>query len=390
MKIACIGNMNNNLFTLVRYLRDFGYDAHLFLDMEFEHFLPYNDSVDEIDTSYIHQLDWAKIGHWKITKEKMLKDLVGFTYFIGTDRAPAYLWKAGIKMNFFIPHGGDFLFLPFYKFKNLIPKRYEIGVKYQSIFQKRAIQNCHNIMYDLSNDDYERHLSKLKIKGVRHKTAIPMLYHKQYTESYFTNHPDSSEIRELRSRYDFIVFHHSRHAWVDPASMHNKNNHWLINGFAKFTKENPEVKSLLIMFEYGPDFNESKKLCIELGIQDNVLWKSVTSRKNIMAWASLADFGVGEFGWSWLSYGVAFEILTLKKPFIGRRDDSLYLSEYDELYPMVSVENEHDIKKAFEDYLQNKTRFIQMGVDAYQWLLKYAIDMPLNIITKDIDNHVLN
>lgn len=31
VKIACITNMNNNMFCLVRYLRDMGYDAHLFL-----------------------------------------------------------------------------------------------------------------------------------------------------------------------------------------------------------------------------------------------------------------------------------------------------------------------------------------------------------------------
>ena len=46
IKIACIGNMNNNMFCLVRYLRDKGYDAHLFLVDEFDHFLPGSDSYN--------------------------------------------------------------------------------------------------------------------------------------------------------------------------------------------------------------------------------------------------------------------------------------------------------------------------------------------------------
>lgn len=32
MKIALIGNMNNNFFSITRYLRDLGCDAHLYYE----------------------------------------------------------------------------------------------------------------------------------------------------------------------------------------------------------------------------------------------------------------------------------------------------------------------------------------------------------------------
>ena len=47
MRIACIGNMNNMMFTLCRYLRDNGYDANLFcFKDEAVNFLPGTDSFD--------------------------------------------------------------------------------------------------------------------------------------------------------------------------------------------------------------------------------------------------------------------------------------------------------------------------------------------------------
>ena len=39
-KIALIGNMNNNFFSIARYLRDRSYQADLFLIDELDHFLP--------------------------------------------------------------------------------------------------------------------------------------------------------------------------------------------------------------------------------------------------------------------------------------------------------------------------------------------------------------
>ena len=45
MKIALIGNMNNNFFSMLRYFRDLGMDATLFLfKNEQAHFLPKYDT----------------------------------------------------------------------------------------------------------------------------------------------------------------------------------------------------------------------------------------------------------------------------------------------------------------------------------------------------------
>lgn len=48
-KIACIGNMNHFMFSLVRFLRDEGLDAYLLLLKEPDHFKP---EMDTFDNSY--------------------------------------------------------------------------------------------------------------------------------------------------------------------------------------------------------------------------------------------------------------------------------------------------------------------------------------------------
>ena len=61
MKIALIGNLNNNHFSLMRYLRDLGFDTYLLLYMEDgkgtnAHFIPENDSwnIDKEAIYYSH------------------------------------------------------------------------------------------------------------------------------------------------------------------------------------------------------------------------------------------------------------------------------------------------------------------------------------------------
>ena len=53
LKIACVGNMNNNMFAITRHLRFLNYDAKLVLSNEEQHFMPDADSLSEVDQSII-------------------------------------------------------------------------------------------------------------------------------------------------------------------------------------------------------------------------------------------------------------------------------------------------------------------------------------------------
>lgn len=113
MKIACVGNMNNMLFSLCQYLRELKLDCHLLL-FEDEPFLPEHDSYTQAYKEYTHVLP---IGKSSLLDRKKRKEvaavLKNYDYFIGTDIAPALFYSLGLPMSIFVPHGSDIYSYPF-------------------------------------------------------------------------------------------------------------------------------------------------------------------------------------------------------------------------------------------------------------------------------------
>ena len=96
----------------------------------------------------------------------------------------------------------------------------------------------------------------------------------------------------------------------------SKNNDWLIKGFSAYleiSKKNP----ILILFEYGIDYQNTKSLIHDLGIQDNIYWLPLMKRKEIMEVIKACDVGIGEFYEDNITMGsTGYEILTQAKPLI--------------------------------------------------------------------------
>ena len=94
-KVALIGNMNNNNFTLLRILRDNKIDAHLFLYSN-ETFQPQADTKNYLNwRSYIHNLNISngKPDILFFNKNKLSKKLQDFNFIIGNGIAPYILKK---------------------------------------------------------------------------------------------------------------------------------------------------------------------------------------------------------------------------------------------------------------------------------------------------------
>ena len=162
MKIACLGNMNNMLFQIGRYLIDEKHEVTFFLFDEFEHFLPEADTFENINLYDIRKLGWNAESLLKTKKNKIHKLFSDFDLLIGTDLAPAFLFKAGLKLNYFFPHGSDLYEFPFFKYKNHPPQLWELPFNLMCRFQYLGIKNTDVIMMDDSDDVYEAPLKKIK------------------------------------------------------------------------------------------------------------------------------------------------------------------------------------------------------------------------------------
>ncbi len=376
MKVACIGNMNNNFFNLVRYLRDNHIDAELLLfNNDFDHFHPSADSYNDEYKLYTKQLSWGdRRSFIMLSRKKIVEDLKGYDFIIGCGLAPAFLRKAGRSLDIFVPYGADIYDIPFFKITNF--KRLIVSI-FVSRAQRLGIVNSRFINSFSTNPELEDLFLSLKIKAKRLYSGVPMVYLPQYTDSNIKKYSSeySSRFNLIRKNNDFVVFHQSRLIWKNiPNPLSYKGNDKIIKGFADFVKANKSIKSCLILFEYGSDVAETKKLIQDLNIENHIQWFPKLSRKDIMSGLYCADICVGELGMSWLTYGVVYEALTMSKPFMGYREDHLYTDFYKELYPMINVFSETDVANSFFDYINNKVKYEAIGSEGHKWLKTYAID----------------
>lgn len=394
-RIALIGNMNNNFFALARYLEKSYQVDLILLCTEQAHFLPENDSFEiqnfNIVESRLSQLPSEFFGN---NINYIFKLLSHYDYTIGCGPAPAYMSRINKSLDLFIPYGSDIYYIPF------IPVLLKKGIKrlikeqFFKYHQKRGIIKSSQVMMDYTNQSYEFLFEKLYIDKKRFFNNPPFLYiHEFNSLSIKDNYSKSkfySKFAKLREENDFLIFHHSRHEWNKnniievEIDNHTKGNNKLIQGFASYLK-NSNLKAHLILFEYGSCVELSKKLINTLNIENYVTWMPLMPRKEIMVGISLCDIGVGELDSSYFSYGAIYEFLAMSKPVIHYRIDSEFEEYYPEMYPMYSANTAEQVEKYFMDYELNPSTFAKTGDRANKWFLKYAIEKPLNVINKLIN-----
>lgn len=313
MKVALIGNMNNNNFSIMRYLRDLGVDAHLILmkndyTKSQAHFTPENDTWEiEKWKPYIHYLNYYDWEGILFRSGKSIKnDFKEYDILIGSGYIPVLLSKSKIFLDIFYPYTAgvegvtDALVEEVTGLNSLVNKLFFIFFRNSQIKAIKKAKVCLSSEIILTKKTFDD-------IGVEFKNiSIPMVYNKEKIELDKTPDYLKSIINTiLKYKYRFLC--HVSH-------MYYKDNEPYITGFAKFMKANTGCNSVLILFDYGTGVDKTKSLINVLGIVDNVIWLQTTSRKNILQLLNNIDFGFSEFegimwggtGWEFLSKGVPF------------------------------------------------------------------------------------
>ncbi len=391
IKIALLGNMNNNFFSLCRYLRDYGFDAHLLLMKEMEHFLPENDTFDENYKKYTYQTLWHKYYFFDAKLKKIIEDdIKQYDFLIGCDWSPAYLNLIDKKLDIFIPYGGDMIthIYPASQL-NFIKQIYRLATfKYPinpnrkvAQFQINGIKNSKLIILE-KIINIESVFNELFINSRRIANSIPMVY------DIFKNMNKQIVIE----KFNFIVQENKiifisqiRHCWVssntgDP----NKGNDIIIKSFHNFLKTYPN-KAVLILFRYGTDVACSEKLIDDLGIQNNITWFPLTDRKHLMYMIKHSDLCIGHLGYSVLSYGSSLEPILAKTPLVHNYKDAMKDSIYDYIYNGFHASNEQEltdvmIKVYNKDYDREK-----MTEDSYKWYYDQLVNRFINTVKTEIE-----
>jgi glycosyltransferase involved in cell wall biosynthesis len=388
MKVACIGNTNNNLFSLTRYLRDRGVETDLLLlDNETEHFHPSADTFDRDFETYTRDVPWGSAYHLHgVPADRIRADLAPYDSLIGCSSAPAAAYRIGRPLDIFIPFGGDLYAWPFFRIVN---PRHQIAYCRFSRAQRLGIRAARSISMAATNEETEVVLQKIGFRGERLDFGVPMVYAPLYNPEAiarcYGGTPWYHEFRRLRGQYDLIVFYHGRHIWKHaPDRFSWKGTDRLLRGFAMFVASATGAggagrpRAGLVTFEYGSDVQASRDLVSELGIADHVHWFPRMTRKEIMVGLSLADIATGEFHHSWLACGTIYEALAMAKPLLHYRDDRLYEGRVAELYPLMNARSAEEIAAALKDFQQRPDHYREMGLRGRDWFQRFAVDEPLD------------
>ena len=397
MKIAIIGNMNNNGFALMRYFRDLGADAHLLLNANdgmasLAHFRPENDTwnftrwspyihrtgipnapIAALGFPYAHLIQAFSKGQHPVSLKQIRTAYAGYDRFVASGIIPAIMHRAGLQPTIFYPYSSGVEFCKSKEFVERIqglralPLRAAMRRQIQGILTAKAVLNAELGLTD-------EVLREMGVDPI--PLSIPMLYEENRPSAAPT--PLLANLALDIENHDITLFHHARLMWKNPGLSdeswvtENKNNDWAIRAFAAFRDERPHSNPLLMIVEYGPSIDETKDLIDELELGANIRWLPKLPRREIMWLLPRVSACFGEFyefpralwggtGWEAMSAGV---------PLIqGFRFEP---GEYRLLYgtpppPLVPVQSLQDIVKAVKNLYDSPKTGIALGKEAQNW-----------------------
>jgi len=384
MRVALIGNMNNNSFSIMRYLRDLGIDAHLFMyEKEYEHFKPEKDTFYiEKYNKYIHTLSIIPSvkGLLFLDKKKIKSELADYDIFIGCGMAPAIFYKLKMTLDIMIPHDDgientsypQILSQNFFK---ILARRYVVNLQLKGL-KNNTTRILASAIQEITRDT----ITRLNFQDKLIKKYLLMVYPEKY------ENPQPNPIVETMRNQDLVLFCHTRHSWTEEALMIDyvveehilkdggKALDKLIIGYSNFIKKNPNIKSLLIFFEYGEDVEASKKLISEYGIEKYVKWLPLMARKDILQLINYSDIVVDSLGASMWG-GVGWEGLSCGKVIMQNilQSDEEYYNEMGHELPFIMKANRvKDVEKYLNDFVNNKESYSQKAMTNREWFDRYA------------------
>jgi len=379
MKIALIGNMNNNFYSFYRYFKDLKFDVELLIfKNEPKIFKLQNDEPNKINETKIKQLSWGdRFDLINTPKKKIYNDLKKYDILIGCGLSPAFCYKAGLNLDIFVPYGADIYY--FTKFNLTYPKNI-ISLFYTSFYQKKGLKTCKIWHMPLTNNLYEKVYEKYKGQAKRWYTGIPYVYDKAYNKKSFNNKPKKklNKFFQKRRENKIILFSPSRLVWGrnknDP---NDKGTDILLRGFKIFREKNSNLSISLILMNYGPDLVKTKKLIDKLNLKKDIILINRQPRTSILYMMKFSDIICCQFKHSWLSYGVVFEALAMAKTIMTFRDDSFYKKKYKILYPILNINKSEKIDEQLTKFIKYKKKYQKIGKIGRRWYLENCVKQTL-------------
>jgi hypothetical protein len=408
MKIGLIGNMNNNNFSLMRYFRDLGADAHLLLHSDdgegsLSHFRPECDTWNiERWAPYIHRtpapnavvgaLD-APSSHllapraWMaslfnsrpvfaapVSRAHLRAAFHGYDRLLGSGPAPAILGRIGRKLDVYYPYSIAVEYLENSEFTGQLSAARPLKTALLKSVARRQADGIRAagqvVVLDGVTQDVVR---RLGVEPVMR--GLPMVYNREPPPTEAPTSELAEALTAMRSS-ELSIVHHARLLWDEDggrvAASDSKNNHWLLIAISRLIRQQPRLRPLVVMIEYGPDVDRTRRLASELGISDYVRWMPKMARRELSLLLAEASIVCGEFypGPRMVWGGTGWEALAAGRPLLQGFNFRPGEFEHDFGHPpppILAVRTLEDVESRLAEVLARPALVGEMGEAARSW-----------------------
>ena len=208
--------------------------------------------------------------------------------------------------------------------------------------------------------------------GLDNCTFIPHII----DERFFARRAAPLRERLMReSGAELILVSPTRHDWKDSwpghLSMHKRNDR-LIRALGKLFRERPELKMLVVFFDWGQEAGYSKDLIRECGFVDKVLWEPLQSKPAISEFVNAADIVCDHFNEHCPTFGgIVPEGMACGKPVLVSFDADVHRWCYAEMPPLVSVHETDAILAALKELIDHADARRNLGEAAQDWFRRF-------------------
>lgn len=187
-----------------------------------------------------------------------------------------------------------------------------------------------------------------------------------------TPHPSEHyQFENLRQKREFIlkqsnpktILYPARHSYPSPVDI-GKGNEIAIKALVKFVKDKPDWEIRFV--EWGDDVNKSKKIIRDFGIEKNVKWLPVLSRKSLREEMANSSLVIDQFKYE--AFGaISADAIGIGVPVISKKNNQLDLSFFGEETPIFNALNPEEIVTQLEVILgmDNPLEFMKESISWY-------------------------
>ena len=173
-------------------------------------------------------------------------------------------------------------------------------------------------------------------------------------------------MQELQA--NMILFHPTRHDWVEGTGYADKANDVFLQTFASLRQQG--LRLGLVCCEWGANTEESKKLLDHLGVSKHVRWIKPLGVMAYTRMCKIADIVVDQFKLGGFG-GVAFKALATGTPVMAYVDLKQISSRYAEPPPIINCQTAAEITQQLSRWYDKMHDLEALGIKGRVWMKKF-------------------